>query len=194
MQSAKPQGFDPAQFTQHNGSARPVKEPPSPNHSWGVLMPDQVAGYLASPEWAARKAQYFAWVRSQGVEPACQVCHVRLKDLKHLDVHHHDYSGVLIAVPSREHYVAWEGRNKLVPLCRTHHAQVHKHLAKITQERGYLVSDSGWGESREALRAVQRAYEKIPAHERLGLIPTTAPTYTETLPYLTGGRRSPVKC
>lgn len=182
--------FDPAQFQKHNGTARPLKKPAPPQHSWGVLQPEDVAGYLASPEWAARKAEYFDWVRSQGVEPACQVCYLMLKDVEHLDVHHHDYSGILAARPGRGQYISWESHDKLVPLCRAHHAQVHKHLAKLIKERGYLVSDSGLGESREAVRAVRRAYEKTPAHERLGLILTSPPTHTGTLPYGTGGRRS----
>lgn len=193
MQSVSPRGFDPSQFQQHNGGARPAKNPEPPNHSWGALTVEDVAGYLASPEWAARKAEYFDWVRSQGVEPACQVCYVMLKDIEHLDVHHHNYGGILVARPARGKYISWESHEKLVPLCREHHVQVHKRLAKLTQERGYLVSGSGWGESREALRAVRRAYEKAPASERLGLIPTTPPTYTGTLPYLTGGRRSAAK-
>lgn len=138
-------------------------------------MPEEAGLYLASPEWATRKAQYFAWVRAQGFEPACQVCFVMLKDTGHLDVHHHGLTGVLVARPHRTQFLAWEDHTKLVPLCREHHVQVHKHLTKISKQRGYLVSDSGWSESREALRAVRKTYAKAPTIERLGLIPTTPP-------------------
>lgn len=167
--------FDPARFDSNNGGFRPTVKPAPPDHHWGALMPEEAGLYLASPEWAARKAQYFAWVRAQGFEPACQVCFVMLKDTGHLDVHHHGFTGVLVARPHRAQFLAWEDHTKLVPLCREHHVQVHKHLTKISKQRGYLVSDSGWSESREALRAVRNVHAKAPTTDRLGLIPTAPP-------------------
>ena len=142
------QRFDPSQFDSNNGGFRPIVKPAPPNHSWGALLTEEAGLYLASPEWSARRAQYFAWVRSRGFEPACQVCFVMLKDTGHLDVHHHGFTGVLVARPHRTAFVAWEDHAKLVPLCREHHHKVHQHLTKITKERGYLGSElqrnSGW--------------------------------------------------
>lgn len=162
--------------------ARPSQDPKHPNMRWGALMREDVAGYLASSEWAARKAEYFAWVRTQGYEPACQVCYVMLTNIEHLDLHHHSYGGILVARPQRDKYISWESRMNLVPLCRDHHIQIHRQLSKIERAEGYLEGLQ-YANSRQALRMIQKNYAKNPAHERLSLIPTTSPLYTEPPQY-----------
>lgn len=181
--------FDPAQFQVHNGMARPSKDPKHPNTRWGALLPDDVAGYLASHEWSARKGEYFAWVRAQGFEPACQVCYVMLRDINHLDLHHHAYGGILVARPHRKEYISWESRMNLVPLCRDHHIQIHRQLSKIERAEGY-IEGLQYANSRQALRMIQKTYAKAPSHERLGLFLTTAPLHREPPQYAPRVHRS----
>lgn len=134
---------------------------------------EETSAYLASASWARRKAQYFDWVRSRGFEPTCLVCSVMLKDVGHLDLHHHCFTGVFVARPKGEHYVSWESARVLAPLCRDHHIQLHRKLGKAAQGEGYM--DLLYANSTQILRAMRKKHLAKTPLERLGLTSATAP-------------------
>lgn len=182
--------FDPSQFQQHPGTARPQAAPAAPNRSWGALTLEEVKGYLASSQWAARRAEYFDWLSAHGVLVACQVCFTRLTEGQQLEVHHHSYSGVLIARPAGGQYVAWEGQNQLVVLCSEHHYQVHQQLAQLARFEGYL-EDLLYLKSLQALQRVQQAFAQELGAKRLGLTPSTPPQEQRSvLPYVAARRQA----
>lgn len=165
--------FDPAQFMHGQPGTKPAAKPQAPNASWGAMTYEETSTYLASASWARRKAEYFAWVRSRGFEPACQVCSVMLKDVGHLDLHHHSYTRVFVARPHGGQYVSWESSKTLVPMCRDHHIQLHRKLGVAAQGEGYM--DLLYANSAQILRSMRKKHLAGTPRERLGLIPTTPP-------------------
>lgn len=68
-------------------------------------------GYMTSPDWYKKRAQYFA---TPGLPKTCLVCGVREVDLHHL---------------TYERFRKEEMKD-LVPLCRPHHQELHRSWKK----------------------------------------------------------------
>lgn len=93
------------------------------------------SGYLRSQAWHWRRRRWFRDRRTEGVEPACQVCGLRLEDTKSLDLHHVSYDGV-IENPDGT-WRAAELDEDLMPLCRSHHRAVHRRMDRRREFYGW---------------------------------------------------------
>jgi len=104
--------------------------------------------YLRSQAWGYRRVRWFEQCRQAGVEPACQVCQVRLDEAGTLDLHHLSYEGV----HQDPQTGAWQAREKheeLMPLCREHHQRLHE----IMDGRKEFF---GWNRARASVVIVAR--------------------------------------
>lgn len=100
--------------------------------------------------------RWFRECRAAGVEPACQVCQVRLDVAGTLDLHHLSYAGV-----SREEG-QWRAREKhedLMPLCREHHQRLHE----IMDGRKEFF---GWDRTRASVVIVARLIRQRQARQK----------------------------
>ncbi|WP_181954249.1 hypothetical protein [Kocuria coralli] len=79
-------------------------------------------GYLRSGAWFRRRRAWFTAVKDSGREAVCQVCGTTQR----LDLHHMNYDGVS-QTPTGA-WVSGEADEDLMPLCRTHHEQLHEEL------------------------------------------------------------------
>lgn len=75
------------------------------------------AAYLRSDAWAATKARY----RASRMPQTCRIC-----DSTPVDLHHRSYRRL-----------GAEYLRDLVPLCRAHHNDLHKLLARIPRDQWY---------------------------------------------------------
>lgn len=91
--------------------------------------------YLRTQAWHWRRQRWFRDRRAEGVEPACQVCGIRLEDAGTLDLHHVSYDGVT------EHedgtWSAQEADGDLMPLCREDHQAVHRMMDRRREFYGW---------------------------------------------------------
>jgi hypothetical protein len=76
---------------------------------------DEYHAYIRSPEWAEKKRRY----RASDLPQRCVVCNE-----PKVDLHHRTYSRF-----------KKERLTDLVPLCRAHHDEAHKLIAKENRER-----------------------------------------------------------
>ncbi|SEB30093.1 hypothetical protein [Arthrobacter woluwensis] len=107
------------------------------------------AAYLRSQAWAWRRQRYFRDLRRKGIEPCCMVCAVTLTENGTLDLHHLNYTGVVINPDGS--FKAAEKDQDLIPLCRAH----HEHLHRLLDTRDYYGWDRGRA-SRAALLVLKR--------------------------------------
>lgn len=111
--------------------------------------------YLGSHQWGFRRVRWFRDCRANGYEPACQVCGTTLADEGSLDLHHVSYEGVSWHETKRQ-WVAAEADEDLMPMCRTHHQQLHR----IIDGRKEFY---GWNRRRATVVIVARLIDR---HDR----------------------------
>ncbi|XKH55580.1 hypothetical protein LG293_09950 [Citricoccus nitrophenolicus] len=114
--------------------------------------------YLRSPQWGFRRVRWFRDARARGCEPACPVCQLTLDEAGSLDLHHLRYNGVH-RDPGTGAWQAKERDEDLMPMCRTHHEQLH---AFLDARKEYF----GWDRRRATVlivvRMIRRHRKKTP--------------------------------
>ena len=114
--------------------------------------------YLRSPAWGFRRVRWFRDARARGCEPACPVCQRTLDEAGSLDLHHLCYNGVH-RDPATGAWQAKERDEDLMPMCRTHHEQLH---AVLDARKEYF----GWDRRRATVlivvRMIRRHRKKTP--------------------------------
>lgn len=100
------------------------------------------ADYMASVAWRKRREAWLEEHRArEGREPVCGICD-RAWDLKHDDLHHHDYARL-----------GAEAHEDLAPLCRADHELLHRTIRRSRAWRAHAHSAA----SRALLQRLRQA-------------------------------------
>lgn len=94
---------------------------PAPNNSYR-------SRFLRSPSWFARRDRWFRQHAVGGVPIVCALCDVA-GNHRSLELHHIDYSGVVLTARG---WRAWERDEDLLPLHSACHEELHRLIDRDT--------------------------------------------------------------